>query len=167
MNAIRIALLACLLSCGLFAAAFEPYACSLGTVTEHQSEPPAYIIRRPDGTVTGILANGATTPANVEADIANPAPAPAAPAYAGPTWTDAGAGHTGLVLAVDADSQAKFTADVTGYQAKLITGDLDLDTDTTVIRDAAGAEHTLTIRQYLRLLGRLHDALRAAWQSTN
>lgn len=95
-----------------------------------------------------------------------PEPEPSA-AYTGPTWTDAGEGHTGLTLAVDADSQAKFTADVGGYSARALAGDLDLDTETTVIRDAAGAEHTLTIRAYLRLIGRLHTALRAAWQSAD
>lgn len=49
---------------------FEPYPCSLGTVIAHQADPAAYIIRRADGSVIGIMANGECSPENVEADIA-------------------------------------------------------------------------------------------------
>lgn len=52
--------------------AFTPYPCPLGEVIGHQTEPPAYIVRTPDGRVIGPLANGTPSPENVEADIANP-----------------------------------------------------------------------------------------------
>ena len=53
---------------------FEAYACSLGEVVGHDGD--VYRIATPDGRVIGIRANGEPSAANVEADIASPAPDP-------------------------------------------------------------------------------------------
>lgn len=63
----------------------NPYDCSLGLVIEHQDSPPAYIIRLPDGRVTGVLSSAELSPANVEAALANPAPVPVVPQEI-PNW---------------------------------------------------------------------------------
>lgn len=63
-----------------------PCACSLGLVIEHQEEPPAYLIRLPDGRVQGVLAGGECSSENVEGDIANPPTAPFIVAEEIPTW---------------------------------------------------------------------------------
>jgi len=51
---------------------FEPYACTLGTVTGVEGD--VYLITTTRGKVIGIPANGEPTAENVEADIANPPP---------------------------------------------------------------------------------------------
>jgi hypothetical protein len=58
------------------APAFEPYESSLGTVTGVEGD--YYIINTIDGKVIGVRANGEPSADNIEADIANPAPAPVA-----------------------------------------------------------------------------------------
>jgi hypothetical protein len=58
---------------------FETYPCSLGTVLDYGDDGDIYRISTPSGQVIGIRANGVPSPENVEADIANPTPAPAAP----------------------------------------------------------------------------------------
>jgi hypothetical protein len=60
---------------------FTPYACSLGTVTDHTADDlgEGYIIVRPDGITVGVLANGTASPENVEADIASPRQPPPGP----------------------------------------------------------------------------------------
>jgi hypothetical protein len=60
---------------------FQPYACSLGTVTAHTADDlgEGYVIVQPDGITVGILANGAASPENVEADIASPRQPPPGP----------------------------------------------------------------------------------------
>lgn len=57
--------------------AFESYPCSLGTVIGHEGS--SYVITIADGRTIGIAANGEPSAAAVEADIANPPPAPPAP----------------------------------------------------------------------------------------
>lgn len=56
--------------------AFEPYECSLGTVTGVEGD--TYIITTINGRVVGVHANGEPSPENVEVDIASPAPYPVA-----------------------------------------------------------------------------------------
>jgi hypothetical protein len=60
---------------------FQPYACTLGTVTAHTADDlgEGYVIVQPDGITVGILANGAASPENVEADIASPRQPPPGP----------------------------------------------------------------------------------------
>lgn len=53
---------------------FEPYACSLGTVTGVDGD--VYLITKTDGRVIGVRANGELSVENIEADIASPAPDP-------------------------------------------------------------------------------------------
>lgn len=60
-------------------APFEPYPCSLGTVLDHGDDGTIYRIATPSGQVIGIHANTTPSPDAVEADIANPPPAPAVP----------------------------------------------------------------------------------------
>lgn len=57
--------------------AFEPYDCSLGTVTGVEGD--TYIVTTITGKVIGIAANGEPTAENVEADIASPRPVLATP----------------------------------------------------------------------------------------
>ncbi len=63
-----------------------PYDCLLDLVIEQQEEPPAYIIRRLDGHVTGALSSAECSPENLEAAIINPPPAPAAIPEELPSW---------------------------------------------------------------------------------
>jgi hypothetical protein len=66
---------------------FESYPCSLGLVLDHGDEGDIYRISTPSGQVIGIRANTTPSIENVEADIANPAPAPAVPVpHEVPLW---------------------------------------------------------------------------------
>jgi hypothetical protein len=58
--------------------AFQPYACSLGTVLDH-GDGTIYRIELPTGQVIAIPANGTPSEDAVEFDIANPPAPPAAP----------------------------------------------------------------------------------------
>ena len=60
-------------------AAFEPYPCSLGTVTGVEGD--SYLINTVDGRLIGIRANGEPSAENIEADIANPLPAEVGPRH--------------------------------------------------------------------------------------
>lgn len=60
-------------------APFDSFLCSLGTVLDYGEAGDIYRIQTPNGQVIGIRANTAPSPANVEADISNRAPAPSAP----------------------------------------------------------------------------------------
>lgn len=51
---------------------FEPYECSLGTVTGHDAG--IYLITTPDGRVIGVATNGELSPENIESDIVNTKP---------------------------------------------------------------------------------------------
>lgn len=143
------------------APAFTPYeVAGIGTVIAHDGG--SYVVRLADGRVVGYAAPGgepseATAAADIAAAIANP---PAAPARA--SWLDE---ITGISVGVTSEDQAKFTADVAGFSAKSLVGELDLDSDTTIVRDVGGGEHTLSVRAYLQLIARLHDALRAQWET--
>lgn len=59
---------------------FPAYSCSIGTVLRH--EGPFYIIATFDGSTIGIRSNTTPSEANVEADIASPAPQTLTPAEA-------------------------------------------------------------------------------------
>lgn len=69
----------------------------------------------------------------------------------------------GFELGVQDSDQKMFTADVTGFQIKLLRGTAQLS-DNVTITDKNGMLHTVTIGEYLDALDIYHSALRSAWE---
>lgn len=70
----------------------------------------------------------------------------------------------GFELGVQDADQRQFTADVTGFQIKLLRGTAQLS-DNVTITDKNGGLHTITIAEYLDALDIYHSALRSVWES--
>lgn len=67
-------------------------------------------------------------------------------------------------LGITEQDRQLFTADLTGFQVKLLRATATLS-DTVKITDKYGILHEITIGEYLEALDYYHSVLRAAWEA--